>query len=137
MLYAFPLTLIPLILYDLFGIWPGGNPWGSDFLQIPLVGGTWWISWGDLMLILGLGMLFLETLKAARPANKAIANHLASTGVLILYIIEFLLLPIAATSTFFILLLIALFDVAAGFTISIRTASRDISFGRPDGGGIA
>ena len=78
--------------------------------------------------------LLLRSLKAARPANRAIANHLASTGVLIIYIIEFILVGIAASSTFFILLLIALFDVAAGFTISIRTASRDISFGRPDGG---
>jgi hypothetical protein len=133
MVYAFPLTLIPFILYNIFGFW-AGNPWTNEVLAIPMVGGLWTVTWGDLMLVLGLGMLFFETLKAARPANRAIANHLASTGVLIIYIIEFILVGIAATSTFFILLLIALFDVAAGFTISIRTASRDISFGRPDGG---
>ncbi len=133
MLYAFPLTAVPLILYDIIGFW-AGNPWSNEVLAIPMIGGLWTVTWGDLMIVLGLGMLFFETLKAARPANRAIANHLASTGILIVYIIEFLLLGIAATSTFFILLLIALFDVAAGFTISIRTASRDISFGRPDGG---
>jgi hypothetical protein len=133
MVYAFPLTLIPFLLYNLFGFW-AGNPWSSEILAIPMVGGLWTVTWGDLMLVLGLAMLFFETLKAARPANRAIANHLASTGVLIIYIIEFILVGIAASSTFFILLLIALFDVAAGFTISIRTASRDISFGRPDGG---
>jgi hypothetical protein len=133
MLYAFPLTLVPFVLYDLFGWW-GTNPWSVEILAIPMIGGSWEITWGDLMVVLGLLMLFFETLKAARPANRAIANHLASTGVLILYIIEFLLFGIAATSTFFILLLFSLFDVAAGFTISIRTASRDISFGRPDGG---
>ena len=75
-------------------------------------------------------MLFFEMLKAARPAQRAIANHLASTAVLIVYIIEFILFGIATNSTFFILTLIALFDVAAGFTISIRTASRDIAFNR-------
>lgn len=133
MAYAFPLTLIPFLLVNVIGFWVG-DPWRNEAFSMPLVGGVWKVTWGDLMLILGLGMLFFETLKAARPANKAIANHLASTGVLILYIIEFLLVPFAANSTFFILLLIALFDVAAGFTISIRTASRDISFGRPDGG---
>jgi hypothetical protein len=133
MLYAFPLTIIPLVIYDLFGWW-AGNPWNNEILAIPMVNALWTVTWGDLLVVLGLGMLFFETLKAARPANRAIANHLASTGVLIVYIIEFILVGITATSTFFILLLIALFDVAAGFTISIRTASRDISFGRPDGG---
>jgi hypothetical protein len=134
MLYAFPLTLVPFLLFNIVGFWAGGYPWANEVLAIPMVAGLWTITSGDLMVIFGLLMLFFETLKAARPAQKAIANHLASTGVLILYLIEFILFGIAANSTFFILLLIALFDVAAGFTISIRTASRDISFGRPDGG---
>jgi hypothetical protein len=129
MLYAFPLTLLPFLLFNIVGFWAGGNPWGNEVLAIPMVGGLWIITSGDLMVIFGIVMLFFEMLKAARPAQRAIANHLASTAVLILFLIEFILFGIAANSTFFILLLIALFDVAAGFTISIRTASRDIAFG--------
>jgi hypothetical protein len=129
MLYAFPLTLIPLILFNIIGFTTGGEPWANEILAIPLVYGLWTITLGDLMVLIGLLMLFFETLKAARPAQRAIANHLASTAVLIVYLIEFLLVGVAANSTFFILLVMSVFDVAAGFTISIRTASRDIAFG--------
>ena len=49
--------------------------------------------------------------------------------MLIVYVVEFIVVPVAGDSLFFILTAIALFDVVAGFTISIRTAQRDISFG--------
>jgi hypothetical protein len=95
-----------------------------------MVGGLWTVTWGDLMVILGLIMLFVETLKSARAAARAIGNHLASTAVFIVYLIEFILLGVAANSTFFLLMLMSLFDVVAGFTISIRAASRDITYSR-------
>ena len=50
-----------------------------------------------------------------------------STIVLIIYIVQFIVSGIAANSTYFILTVIALFDVVAGFSISIRTATRDIA----------
>jgi hypothetical protein len=128
MVYAFPLTLIPFILFNIIGFSWGGNPWGNEVLAIPMVNGLWIITLGDLMILLGLLMLFFETLKAARPAQRAIGNHLASTAVLIVYLIEFILVGVASNSVFFILVVMALFDVAGGFTISIRTASRDIAF---------
>src|SRR5689334_22436942 len=110
MFYAYPLTLIPFILFNIFGFWAGGaGPWSSEVLAIPMVGGLWTATWGDLMLLLGLIMLFLETLKSAVPASRAIGNHLASTGVFIIYLIEFILLGVAANSTFFLLMLMSLF----------------------------
>ena len=130
MLYAFPLTLIPLILYNIIAFAVGGLRWGDEAFAIPMVNGLWTVSFGDLMLLLGLLMLFFETLKATRPAVRAISNHLASTGVFIVYLIEFILVGAAASSTFFFLMVISLFAVAAGFPISIRTASRDIELTR-------
>ena len=131
MLYTFPLMLVPLIVFNILGFWAGGaGPWSMEVLAIPMVGGQWLITWGDMMVLLGLIMLFIETLKAARPAQRAIGNHLASTGVFIIYLIEFILLGFAANSTFFLVMLMSLFDVAAGFTISIRTASRDVTYSR-------
>ena len=50
--------------------------------------------------------------------------------VLVIYIVEFIIVGVAANSVFFILTVIALFDVVAGFTISIRTATRDIALGQ-------
>ena len=134
MLYAFPLTLIPLVLFNIIAFTVGGAPWGNEIFAIPMVNGLWTVTLGDLMLILGLLMLFFETLKATRPAVRAISNHLASTGVFIVYLIEFILVGAAANSTFFFLMVMSLFDVAAGFTISIRTASRDIELTRTVGG---
>ena len=52
--------------------------------------------------------------------------------VFMAYLIEFLVLRQAATSVFFILLAIALIDVAAGFSIAISGARRDVSFGHED-----
>ncbi len=49
--------------------------------------------------------------------------------VFIAYLVEFLLVRDAATQTFFILMTIAFLDVIGGFTISIRTAGRDVSIG--------
>jgi hypothetical protein len=131
MVAAFPLTIIPLVIYLLFGYTAGGAVWLNELLAIPMVSGlTWTVTAGDLLIILALVMLFFEVLKAARPAIRAIPNHIASTIVFIVYLILFLLAPIAANSTFFILTAIALFDVIAGFTVSIRTAQRDIALGQ-------
>ena len=42
--------------------------------------------------------------------------------------VEFLLIEGSATSLFFVLAAISLFDVLSGFTVSIRAAGRDINF---------
>jgi hypothetical protein len=128
---AIPLTIIPLILFNAIGFAMGGNPWGNQLFAIPMVSGAAWsVTLADLMVLLALVMLFLETLRSARPARgTTITNHIVSTVVLIVYLVEFIVVPVAANSLFFTLTIIALFDVVAGFTISIRTAQRDIAFG--------
>lgn len=134
MIAAIPLTLIPLILYNALGFAMGGNPWVGTLFTIPLIGGAWAVTLSDLMILLAMALLFVETLRSANPTHSAtITNHIISTGLVIIYIIEFLTVPVAATSLFFVLTIIALFDVVAGFTISIRSASRDVSFGHNDG----
>jgi hypothetical protein len=134
MLTAIPLTIVPLILFNAIGFAMGGNPWANELIHIPLVSGvTWPVTIGDLMILLGLAMLFFETLRSARPARTSvITNHIISTILLIVYIVEFIVVPVAGDSLFFVLTAMALFDVVAGFTISIRTAQRDINFGAPD-----
>jgi hypothetical protein len=49
--------------------------------------------------------------------------------VFIAALIEFIVVPQAATSVFFLILVTLLIDVVAGFTIGIRVARRDIGFG--------
>ena len=140
MLTAIPLTVIPLILFNAIGFAIGGDPWLVGRFSIPLMSGLAWnVTLSDLMILLALAMLFFETLRSAKPAlTSTITNHIVSTILLIVYIVEFIIVPIAANSLFLVLTAIALFDVVAGFTISIRTAQRDISFGGGggDGGGV-
>jgi hypothetical protein len=47
--------------------------------------------------------------------------------VFILFLVEFLLVGAAASSLFFILMLMSLVDVVAGFTVSITAAGRDVT----------
>jgi hypothetical protein len=75
-------------------------------------------------------MLYLEVAKAARTSQNTIANHILSTIVLVIYVVEFIVASVAATSVFLILTAIALFDVIAGFSITIKTATRDIALGQ-------
>ena len=89
---------------------------------------------GDLMVLFGLFLLFFEILKATRIGRMSIVDHLLSTLVLIGFLVEFLLVQGAATSVFFILMVMTLVDVMAGFSVSIRSATRDVSLG--DGSGM-
>jgi hypothetical protein len=130
MLIAIPLTIIPLILFNLIGFAIGGDPWGNELFGVWLLSGVRWsLSLGDLMIALALVLLFFEVLRSARYSAGTIYNHIVSTVVLIIYIVEFLAVGAAASSVFFLLTLIALFDVVAGFSVSIRTATRDIALG--------
>ncbi len=81
----------------------------------------------DLLLLLALFLLFLEMLKSAGSSNATIADHILSTGVFILALVEFLLVPQAGNAPFLMLVVICFMDVVAGYAVSIRTARRDIS----------
>jgi hypothetical protein len=50
-----------------------------------------------------------------------------STALFIIFLIEFLLVGYCASSVFFILMIMAIFDVVAGFTVSITSAGRDVT----------
>jgi len=90
---------------------------------------VWPISASDILLGIGLMMLFFELLKSTQIENSSIVNHALSLILFIGGLIEFLLLPEFATSTFFFLILMALLDVLAGFIVTIASARRDVALG--------
>ena len=131
MLAALPLTLLPLIVFNAVGFAFGGDPWSGQLFTITMVSGAaWTMTLADAMIVVAIIILFLEIVRAARPGPNTIYNHIVSTVVLVVYIVEFIVVGVAANSLFFILTMIALIDVVAGFTISIRTATRDIALGQ-------
>jgi len=80
-----------------------------------------------LDVVVALVLLFVEVIKSTRTSNASVVDHLLSTFVFVAFLVEFLLVKGAAHSVFFTLMVIALFDVLAGFSISIRSAGRDIN----------
>ena len=112
-----------------------GDVWGRELFSLTMpTGGVWQFDMGDAILSGSLLLLFVEILKATRIGRLSIIDHLLSTLVLILFVVEFLLVPVAATSTFFLIMLMVAVDVMAGFSVSIRSATRDVSLG--DGAGL-
>jgi hypothetical protein len=131
-----PLLIIPFIIFNLglTGIisYEGGpDPWEMVILSVSMMsGGIWDLPLGDLLILIALVLLFVEMVKATRTSNASVVDHLLSTFVFVAFLVEFLLVRGAAHSVFFILMVIALFDVLAGFSISLRAAGRDVSYTR-------
>ena len=59
-------------------------------------------------------------------------DHVLSFVLFIVMVIQFITMQRAATSTFLMLMALSFVDVIGGFTITIRTAQRDISLDRPE-----
>jgi hypothetical protein len=132
MLQAIPLTILPLIVYNLVGyLMAGADPGSAELFGITMISGARGaLKLGDVLILFAIAMLYIEVSKAARASQKTIANHMLSTIVLVIYVVEFIVAGVAATSVFLILTAIALFDVIAGFSITIKTATRDIALGQ-------
>ncbi len=129
-----PLMVVPLIVYNLvlFGL-IGTNiqsPWADPIFTLDMISGaTWVMTLGDLMIALGLVLLFFEILKATRVGTNSIVDHLLSTFIFVAFLVEFLLVQGAATPVFFLLMMMTMIDVLAGFSVSIRAATRDVALG--------
>jgi hypothetical protein len=136
-LVAFPLLLVPFALYNMVA-YLLAMEFNTRMFSIPLLSGkSMDVSAGDLLILLGVVLLYVEILKSTRMSSKAIMDHVLSMILLMGMFIEFLVVPKAATSTFLILLALSFVDVIGGFTVTIRTAQRDIEFqGAEKGAGL-
>ena len=98
----------------------------GTLFSIDLPGGVWTLSTADLILIAGLAFLFLEIIKSAGSSTSTLLNHGLSMALLLACLLLFLLVPVFATSTFFLLTMMVLLDVVAGFTVTAIAARRDL-----------
>ena len=133
MFAAFPLLALPVLVYNLIALTSGvGTParLSDEMFSLQMASGAAWpISLSDLLLAVSLVVLFIELLKSASSRRTAIINHGLSLVLFIACLVEFLLGAPFATSTFFLLGLMVLLDVLAGFIVSIVSARRDVDFG--------
>lgn len=139
MLVAIPLLLIPVVLYNivvLFGASTNGVMADADVvLRDPLFsvtmasGAQWTIGSGDLILFLALILLFFELIKSTSSQRVAIINHALSMILFIGVLVQFLLIRGFATSTFFLIVIMILLDVLAGFIVTIISSRKDFDLG--------
>src|SRR5262245_25060253 len=105
---------------------PGLN-WTDKIASIHLVSGQdWTITTEDILISFAILLLAGEIMKATRISTRSIVDHILSLLLFILMLVEFLLVKQAGTSTFFILMVTCIVDVVAGFTVTTRTAQRDL-----------
>jgi hypothetical protein len=133
-LVGFPLLLIPLAIYNIIAfLFTTG--FGDTLFTIHMMSGADLnVSTGDLLIIFSILLLFVEVLKATRFGVKAIMDHILSFIVFVAALAEFIMVKQAATPTFLLLLVICFVDVVGGFSISIRTAQRDLALGQVEPG---
>ena len=148
----FPLLAIPVIVYNLMA-WGGAIFGGAGtvverlrepLFEVPMASTittttaagevisqrmTWPLTPGDLLLALSLFLVFVELLKSTGTGRSSIINHALSFVIFVVCMIQFLLFAPFATSVFFLITVMALLDVLAGFIITVVTARRDIAVG--------
>jgi hypothetical protein len=126
---GFPLLIIPFAIYNIavFVFLQPSTFWTSQAAAVPMTSGqVWTLTWEDLLLAFSIFLLWLEIIKSTRLGSRAIMGHVLTLLLFIGMLIEFLLVKSAATSTFFLLLIITLVDVLAGFIIGIRSGARQV-----------
>jgi hypothetical protein len=123
---SFPLLAIIVAAYTLLARvapdWLEAVQFGLPLLS----GASLLFHGGDLLLVLGLILLCVEVYRATSSSTGAILNHVLSLVVFIIALIELLVMPRMANMTFFLIVLMTVIDVIAGFTVTISTARRDI-----------
>jgi len=130
-LIGFPLLVIPFAIYNMIAFLTPGMGWTDKAASIRLISGQdWMMTPQDILLAFSVLLLAVEILKSTRMSMRAIVDHVLSMILFIAMLIEFLLVKQAGTSTFFILMVISLVDVMAGFIVTIRTAQRDLQIDR-------
>jgi hypothetical protein len=135
LVFLFPLLIIPIAIYNImaFLIQPDPADWNRPITTVHMMSdANWAITAADLLIVLALLLLFVETIKATRHTQRSIIDHLLSTLVFIGALVEFLLVKQAGTSVFAILIVICMVDVIGGYSVSIRSATRDYTVERAD-----
>ena len=125
---GFPLLLVPFAIYNIVAFLMPGVSWTGALTTVHVVsGGEWTMSAGDMLITLAILLLFGEMMKSTRIGIRTVVDHALSLILFFGMLVEFLLVKQAASTTFFLLLVISFIDVLGGFAVTLRTAQRDLT----------
>ena len=124
---GFPLLLIPFAIYNMIAFLLAGVSWTSPVTTVHMMSGQDWVlTWEDVLLALSILLLWIEIIKSTRLGMRSVMDHILAMALFIAMLVEFLLVQQAGTSTFFLLMMIALVDVLSGFIIGMRSGRRQV-----------
>ena len=120
---GFPLLLIPFAIYNIIAFLMPSVSFDVTLAKLTLVSGAEWpITLSDVLLTLGILLLLLEVMKSARPGGKYLTDHLLSFLVFGATAAEFVMWQKFGTSTYFLLVLMAMVDFFVGVSLRGRRA---------------
>jgi hypothetical protein len=129
---GFPLLLLPFAIYNMVAFLTPGVSWTSPVTTVHMMSGQDWVlTWEDILIAFSVFLLWVEIIKSTRIGARSVMDHILAMALFIAMLVEFLLVPRAATSTFFLLMAIALVDVLAGFIVGMRASQRSIDVEGP------
>jgi hypothetical protein len=130
---GFPLLLIPFAIYNMIAFLTPGVSWTATVTTVHMMSGQdWTLTWEDLLIGFSIFLLWIEIIKSTRMGMRSVMDHLLAMALFIGMLVEFLLVKQAGTSTFFLLMIIALVDVLAGFIIGMRSGRRQVEVEVPE-----
>jgi hypothetical protein len=143
-LIAFPLLLLPFAFFNIVVFLLNNMPFTETVFTIPLASEpnlppvfdrSMPVTLGDLIVAIGMLLLYVEVVKAARPGGKGVIDHLLSFIVFLAMAAELVLVPRAATpagatSVLLLLTVLGFVDVIAG--LSIRPVYQQIVLERSE-----
>ena len=131
-LLGFPLLLVPFAIYNMIAFLTPGVGWTSAAATVHMMSGQDWVlTWEDILVAFAIFLLWVEIIKSTRIGSRSVMDHILAMALFIAMLVEFLLVPRAATSTYFLLMAIVLVDVLAGFIVGMRSTERRIEFEGP------
>jgi len=129
---GFPLLLVPFAIYNMIAFLTPGVGWTSPAATVHMMSGQDWVlTWEDILLAFSIFLLWVEIIKSTRMGTRGVMDHILAMALFVGMLVEFLLVERAATSTFFLLMSIALVEVLAGFIVGMRSAQRQVEIEGP------
>jgi hypothetical protein len=129
---GFPLLLVPFAIYNMIAFLTPGVSWTAAAATVHMMSGQDWVlSFEDLLIAFSIFLLWIEIIKSTRLGARSVMDHILAMALFIAMLVEFLLVKQAGTSTFFLLMIIALVDVLSGFIVGMRSAQRQVEIEGP------
>src|SRR4051794_30456514 len=124
---GFPLLLIPVAICNIITFLMPDLALAGPIPLFPIKlmsQDIWMVTLNDLLVALSILLLWLEVMRAARPAPKYFTDHFLSLLVFGAAATEFVMLPKFGNATFFLITLTAMVDFLAGISLRARRPRR-------------